>query len=351
MGFFSSLKRLFFATESVAKSAGEKTVDLAKEKGEEFMDKTKEFASETGKKVNDKTSGLRDAIEHSAEDFIDKAKEVAEDLTEKAEDFIEDVNESEFVKKSKEKITGFTDSVKERTSEFNKENLADIPDDHEVKNKMDETLEDISEKSKEFVGKAKAKMSEIADEIGENENVKKAADFTEKVGDKVLDSGEAFMEKAKEISENVGKKVLDQGDEALEKGEDLSEKVGKKVLQAKDEIVERAKKITEDLGEKFDETMEKAEKMAAEEAAKPKQEFSDKTLDAGGSLLDGTDDFFAKAAKFAEGDYDAVNEGKITVSETKANIETKPISKAAGFEDLDGDGNEIIDDAIIDEEE
>ena len=122
-------------------------------------------------------------------------------------------------------------------------------------------------------------------------------------------------------------------------------------MDAKDSLVEKAKEVTKDLGSKLDETIEKAEKMAAEEAANPTPKFSEKTLDTGGSLLDGTDDFFNKAAKFAEGEYDSFSEGKIEITDNVTATPPKATSKAAGFTDLDGDGNELIDDAIISDEE
>ena len=60
--------------------------------------------------------------------------------------------------------------------------------------------------------------------------------------------------------------------------------------------------------------------------------------------MEGKDDFFAKASQYADGDYDAFSEGKITVTD---NTSDKQPSKTAGQDDHDGDGNELIDDAII----
>lgn len=112
--------------------------------------------------------------------------------------------------------------------------------------------------------------------------------------------------------------------------------------------MEKAKEATDKLGEKLDETYEKAKAFEAEEALKPKGEFAEDTLTAGGSLLEGTDDFFSKADKFADGDYGAFSEGKTTISKPD-NIDITPKDPvvAAGFIDADGDGNEIIDDAVI----
>ena len=95
-------------------------------------------------------------------------------------------------------------------------------------------------------------------------------------------------------------------------------------------------KISEDIGEKFDDTMVQAEKMAADEKANPTSEFADTPLDASGSLLDDTDDFFSKAAAYAEGDHHSFSEGKITITPSEdvtdqVAEEVKQI-KAAGFE-------------------
>ena len=62
--------------------------------------------------------------------------------------------------------------------------------------------------------------------------------------------------------------------------------------------------------------------------------------------------FFDKAARFADGDYNKEEKGKEGDMEIKQNPDYKPEEKkkgnVPGFEDLDGDGNEIIDDAILD---
>lgn len=64
------------------------------------------------------------------------------------------------------------------------------------------------------------------------------------------------------------------------------------------------------------------------------------------SLLDAHDDFFKKAAAFS-GDKPADQSG-VSI---QMDPEYQPRPKTGtvpGFEDLDGDGNEIVDDAIID---
>ena len=84
---------------------------------------------------------------------------------------------------------------------------------------------------------------------------------------------------------------------------------------------------------------------------KEKKEFADEDLNTGqSSLLDGKDDFFSKANQYADGDYGAFDDGKPKIVKNEDVVEPlqKP-GKAAGFEDLDGDGDEIIDDAIMEE--
>lgn len=200
----------------------------------------------------------------------------------------------------------------------------------------------ILENSGDLMAKTKEKLIDIGDDISDNP-----------LTDKVKTSGEKFMDKAGEISENVGEVVLEKGGVLLDKSKDLSEDVGSKVLEAKDKFMDKASEVKDQMSEKLEDTMEKADAWAAEEKANPKPEFAEDTIDASGSLLEGTDDFFAKADKFSSGDYGAFSEGKVSVidgaEEVKKPKEFDKLPPATGFDDLDGDGNEIIDDAIIEE--
>jgi len=209
----------------------------------------------------------------------------------------------------------------------------------------------VLEGSGNIVDKAKDTFSDLSDGLSENPMVQKAADFTEGIGEKVMSTGDTILDKAKGISENVGEKVLDTGGDVLDKGKNLSEDIGEKVLSVKDDLMEKAMETKDKVSEKLNETMDKADAWAEAEKLKPKKEFADDTIDASGSLLEGKDDFFAKADKFASGEYDSFSEGKITIDETKAieKPDFEELPPASGFKDLDGDGNEIIDDAIIED--
>lgn len=284
MGFFSEIKKLLFVKKAVAKSGAEKAVDFGLEKGKDVVDKSADILKDTGDILVDKTSGLRDAV-------IEKSGDVFDSLKDTASSTIETVTESDLLNKAGGAVEGLGEKVVAAGSGL--------------------------------VGKAKDVVGDVVD----SDAVKGAAEFTENVGDKVLDTGEAFMEKAKEVSGPIGDKLGD----------------------IKDSVVERAQEVTGDLKEKLDETIVKAEAMAEEERLNPPKEFADDVVDAGGSLLGGTDDFFSKADQYADGDYGAFSEGKVKISEERIEIDKsdKPEIKAAGFQDLDGDGDEIIDDALI----
>lgn len=259
MGVLSSLKKLLFATESVAKSAVDKSEEFISEK----LAGDKKEAAESSTTVNDigsKTTGLKESILEKAGAGLDKAMDVADSLVDKTMDLATDIG---------------------------------------------------------------AKVGEGMDHLAQNENVKKAMDFTEKVGEKVLDTGEEFVDKARSFTEKVGAKVMEEGSELADKAKSVSESIGEKVMAAKDELVEKAKEAAHTLEEKFEELKDRAVKAEAEDAAKPKKDFADETLNTGGSLLGGEkDDFFSKAEQFAKGKYDAFTEKQEPnpVSETPKDV-------------------------------
>lgn len=274
MGIFSEIKKLFFVTTSVGKSAADKGIDLAKDAGGELVDKAGDLASAAGSKATSLGG-----------DILDKAGDLGGNLADKTGDL--------------------RDAIL-----------------HSAEGTM--------------------KMVE------KNETLKKVATTAENIGEKVLSTGEDLLNKGGEAVESIGSKILGENHEHLEKAKDFTEKVGGKVLETKDNIVEKASDIMDDINTKIDETLEKAQaEEAAEAAAPPPEPFYEKMKDSKNeSLLDGTDDFFSKAEKFADGDYAGVQEGMITVDDTVHEVE-KEVAKAGGFTDHDGDGNELVDDAIV----
>jgi len=245
-------------------------------------------------------------------------------------------------------------SAAESTSDFIKEEGGDIlakgkdmvsEAGKTVLDKTSDLKDAVTENSGGMLENAKEKMTDLADGITDNPMVKSAKEKLSDVADGLSEN--PLVQSAQEKAENLGRKILDTGGDAAEKGLEVSESVGEKLLEAKDRVAQNASEIKDQISDKMDETMKKAQAWEAEQANKPPQgEFADDTLDAGGSLLDDTDDFFSKADKFGDGDYDAVNEGKLTIEEAPKDT-SKTIADLAGFDDLDGDGNPLVDDADI----
>ncbi len=259
------------------------------------------------------------------------ASALGKSATEKATDFVKEEGD-EILEKAKDLAGKSGEAILEKTSGL-KESLVD--------------------NSSEWIEKTKSGLEKIGDEIADNPLTQKIGSTTEDIGSKVMDKGGVILEKAGEISENVGEVVMEKGSVLMGKGMDVSEDVGSKVLEAKDIVMEKAGEVKDQLAVKLEDTMQKADEWAANEKANPKPEFAEDTIDASGSLLEGTDDFFSKADKFASGDYGAFSEGKMELDESTKSVAApkkfEELPPATGFDDLDGDGNELIDDAIIEE--
>lgn len=183
------------------------------------------------------------------------------------------------------------------------------------------------------------------DMVSKNETLKKAAEEAERMSESALSKGEELLGKGADAMSDIGKKILGENNENLEKAKDFAEGVGSKILETKDKLQDKAEDLMGDINEKIDQTLDRAKAEEAAEAAKPQKDLKTILDENEGSLLEGKDDFFSKADKFGDGDYQAAAEGKITVQEIEA--PAKEAAKAAGFTDMDGDGNEVIDDAII----
>ena len=153
-----------------------------------------------------------------------------------------------------------------------------------------------------------------------------------------------------DTAERVGGKIMEKSGEVVEKAKDF----GSKLFDKADDLVEKAQREAEK--ESMEETIRQAEEMGktAEQRA---QETMDKVKESTDDLLGKHESFFDKAARYADGDYQMKGDkkdgkpGDLTIGQDPEYKE-KPKSegKAAGFEDLDGDGDELIDDAIIDDE-
>jgi len=209
------------------------------------------------------------------------------------------------------------------------------------------------------------------------EETKKVADFTEGVGKKVIDETKPVLDKLQKSSEEAGRVILETGREFTDKAADFTEDVGRKVLDKTAQIKENLQDSVEEIGKKIlGEDLDKQiiirkdDSTATSTGNEGKKEFVPKedpfkkyeNSHEEKSHLDalketpgfGSGSFFDKASKFADGDYDAVKDQNPAMeihTEKTEEAEKKPwTAPVQGFEDLDGDGDPLIDDAIIEEE-
>lgn len=171
-----------------------------------------------------------------------------------------------------------------------------------------------------------------------------------RVGDKLMDVSEKAGQQFMDLSDRVGEKLFEKGGAALEQAKSYA----RQLLERANEMAEKAKE--EASRDSLDEMMKRAEALGKELEEKVRQtrdRFAGTSTKNSDSLLDDKDDFFAKARRFAEGDYG--NKGGQTKPgsmEIRKNPDFQAPEKKGqvpGFEDNDGDGDELIDDAILED--
>lgn len=321
MGILNDLKRVVFGAKAVAKSAVDKTVEASQEAGEAFIEKSGDFIE----KAADKASQAYDTAKEKLEDFTEK---LWEEITSK-----KDMEEKDL--KQETNNAGFSEDAfgNAKAESTEPKDTSDATEQPFVK-KMSEIGEEVLDKG----GKAAEKLMDTAEKVGG-----KVWEVSEKVGEKVMNK-----------AEEIGGKIIEKGGEAFEKAKEF----GANLWEKANELVEKAQQEAEK--ESLEEMAKKAEAMNQEAAFKSKA--ADKSAD---STLGGFDSFFEKAKRFSEGDYyDASGKSTSTPPAQEgaknANMEImkdpdylpapKTEGKIPGFDDLDGDGNELIDDAIIDKD-
>ncbi len=188
-----------------------------------------------------------------------------------------------------------------------------------------------------FADKTAEKMKDLADDVGEKLGAT-ASELEERILDRNREEDPEWLKSAKEKTEGLGEKVMETGDKVWGRAKDL----GKDLKGRFDELAEKAKEELEK--EKLEEEIQKAEKTAEEVAEQTKKDTRD------GGLLKKHESFFDKAARFAEGDYRSEGDFRIEKSDAPKEEKEKDERKVKGFDDLDGDGDEIIDDAILDKD-
>ena len=94
-------------------------------------------------------------------------------------------------------------------------------------------------------------------------------------------------------------------------------------------------------------------RLAAERAEARARAFDGKEAqrDTSESTLSGTGSFFDRAARFADGDYNNEGGKEMTIGSNPDATEKPKGGLIHGFGDADGDGDSLIDDAIIEEDD
>jgi len=324
MGFLSEIKKVLFGAKAVTKSATGKAKDYGSEKAGDFL----ESADDMLDSAKDMTGDVGSSMMEKGGDFLGKAKDVAGDLT-----------------------------------------------------------SSVSEKAGDFLSGAKDTAGKISDQLAENPAVQKAGNVAENVGGKILETGSNLAEKAGEIAENVGGKIIETGTPYVEKAGGVAENVGGVILDKGSDAISKAKDLGNSMMEKTNDLMEKANAEAAKESLDGQideaKSWSEKLEDhvkgddvmnqkdpkigyedLDKSLLDDKDDFWSKAEKYADGDYSGsgksntetpANDIFANTEERQKQIEEAPEKEPfkgdiKGYTDNDGDGDPMIDDAIIDED-
>lgn len=324
MGFLNEIKKALFGAKAVTKSAAGKATDYGKEKAGDFL----ESADDVLDSATDTAGDIGNSMMERGGDLLGKAKEVAGDLT-----------------------------------------------------------SSVSEKAGDLLSGAKDTAGKISDQLAENPAVQKAGSVAENVGGKILETGSNLAEKAGNIAENVGGKIIETSTPYVEKAGDVAESVGGTILEKGSNAIDKAKDLGNSMMEKTNELMEKANAEAAKESLDSQideaKSWSDKLEDhvkgdnvmdqknpkigydnLDKSLLDDKDDFWSKAEKYADGDYSGTGGSETPVDDNDLFANTQERQKQLeestekepfqgdikGFTDTDGDGDPLIDDAIIDED-
>ncbi len=259
----------------------------------------KSAAKKGAEEVKEMTSEGYDAVKGFSEDMGDKANQTLEDV-------------KKYMAKRKE-------------SQWDPPEEDLVPSDEETGSSE---VEDVVEPISGSMNKASSEGQKI---------VQQAKEKGGEVLDKAVEASDQFWVKAEE----VGKQVAEEGGKLTDKAKEVAKDVGDKISAKMDEMLEKA--------EELDKTIE-AEKRAMDSDG---DGFADvpthEKLRQQGSLLKDKDDFWSKAESFAAGDYSM---GKAKIVGTDDSVEPKPDDgNLTGFEDLDGDGDALMDDAIIVEDD
>lgn len=352
MSLFGDLKKVFFGAKSVAKHQAQKAGEAAKETfndlAEEVSEKGGDLLADAQEKLGEATESATAFLKENTADLRERGSELAE----QGKEALSDLGDKVF--KETESLVDKGAELKDKGSDWINERLGNLNTSNE------NSTADVEARVKgatENVTKPSA-AAPIDYEAGLTDTTPKAPSAAREAADNALDTAAKAGLEAKAAAEKLGSKIMDAsevvGDKVLEKGSELMDRaaeVGADLKSKANDFIDHANVEAEKM--KLEDSIEEA-KIAAEQAEARARAFgnNESSKDTSESLLDGTGSFFDRAAKFADGDYH--REGTVRVVKNDApdsgdtgGVDNKNIT---GFNDVDGDGDALIDDAQVEEE-
>lgn len=195
-----------------------------------------------------------------------------------------------------------------------------LNDDKELEKKEDKSIpkEEVNKYDKFFSDDADDLIDKVKDGLGK---------ASEMIGDGIKETTEFLGESLKETG-----RFFKEGSEGA--GKILKEDIIPKAKEAKEKLDVKVDDLTEKLKDYADAPIEKTEGSGLDE-----------------SLFDTHDSFFSKMEKYADKLDGKVKEGEMEIKDISNQLDKSKDDgkKIFGFDDLDGDGDELIDDAILDD--
>jgi hypothetical protein len=164
----------------------------------------------------------------------------------------------------------------------------------------------------------------------------KAGEVVERTVDKLKVEGKELIDDAVKTSDKIWEKAEETGGELWEKAKTVAGKAGEKIEEGIDHMLHKAKKLDEELEAERDKIDPNRDGWADQTLQDKMKEHS--------STLKNKDDFFEKAARYADGDYSmgkpVVTKPEGDTGESSGPVPLPPLPKKDDF----------ADDAILDEE-
>ncbi|WP_116127446.1 hypothetical protein [Lewinella sp. IMCC34183] len=298
MPLFNDLKKIFFGAKSVAKHQASRAGDVAREAGDELS-----------------TQG---------EELLDLTRKAAREVADRAPGYID---------RGRSALSDLGDAV------FREPN----PQPTEKKKAMDEVDDELNfgnlDLSKEAEAPKSGSINFEDDLVEDGPPTPREPSAFRQAADSGLDAAARAGLKAKDAANRAGEELLDR-----------AARTGATLKGRADEFLDHATREANRIRD--EEAIEKA-KRAAEQAEARARAFDDRETerDTDASTLSGTDSFFDRADRFARGDYHNEGGKDMRIQDDPDYRPRKKSDLIAGFEDNDNDGDSLIDDAVLDEEE